>query len=302
VRALGIDSALARFELEVGLLPGIHDKVSRRVLIEQIVESLRRVEYAHFVRDHKVPPDRADPTSAIFDPIRASVFRMRGGEIDEAFWLVFLSVHFGKHSKEGWRLARDVYGALGGVPWTWARVSSDPSGFRQWLDAHRVTLKARRFSNHRKYQSLSGSSVTGTGATVASYVQWVAPPRTHSQLLQDAHKKVGQNPHATFDYMYRSMDEVIGFGRLGKFDFLTMLGKLGIAPIDPGSAYLTGATGPLNGARLLFGGTPSAKFNARDLNARLVQLDAYLNVGMQVLEDSLCNWQKSPRKFVSFRG
>jgi len=27
-----------------------------------------------------------------------------------------------------------------------------------------------------------------------------------------------------------------------------------------------------------------------------------LNVGMQVLEDSLCNWQKSPRQFVHFRG
>jgi hypothetical protein len=94
----------------------------------------------------------------------------------------------------------------------------------------------------------------------------------------------------------------VGFGRLAKFDFLTMLGKLGIAPIEPGSAYLSGATGPLSGARLLFGGNADAKLNARELDVRLVRLDNYLNVGMQVLEDSLCNWQKSPRKFISFRG
>ena len=41
------------------------------------------------------------------------------------------------------------------------------------------------------------------------------------------------------------MDTVQRFGRLGKFDFLTMLGKLGIAPIEPGITFLKGATGPL---------------------------------------------------------
>ncbi|HEL3181859.1 TPA: hypothetical protein UME25_004033, partial [Stenotrophomonas maltophilia] len=31
-------------------------------------------------------------------------------------------------------------------------------------------------------------------------------------------------------------------------------------------------------------------------------LDAEMKVGMQVFEDALCNWQKSPNKFVSYRG
>jgi hypothetical protein len=34
----------------------------------------------------------------------------------------------------------------------------------------------------------------------------------------------------------------------------------------------------------------------------LVQLGAGLGVGMQVLEDALCNWQKSPVQFKRFRG
>ena len=52
------------------------------------------------------------------------------------------------------------------------------------------------------------------------------------------------------------------------------------------------------GARLLFGGNNSLV----SLNNWLVELGAELNVGMQVLEDALCNWQKSPDKFRRFRG
>ena len=51
-------------------------------------------------------------------------------------------------------------------------------------------------------------------------------------MIQEAHKLVGQNPYETFDDLYRSMVAVDRFGRLGKFDYLTMLGKLGFAPIE----------------------------------------------------------------------
>jgi len=50
------------------------------------------------------------------------------------------------------------------------------------------------------------------------------------------------------------MNDVERFGRTAKFDYLTMVGKLGLAAIEPGSTYMQGATGPLKGARLLFGG------------------------------------------------
>ena len=80
-----------------------------------------------------------------------------------------------------------------------------------------------------------------------------------------------------------------------------MVGKLDLAPIEPGSTYMPGATGPLTGARLLFG---KPKATAAALDGQLVLLNAYLKLrfGMQVLEDALCNWQKSPAKFVPFRG
>jgi hypothetical protein len=77
-----------------------------------------------------------------------------------------------------------------------------------------------------------------------------------------------------------------------------MLGKLGLAPIEPGSTYIKGSTGPRKGATLLFG----RQADAAELDSWLVELDTHVNVGMQVLEDALCNWQKSPSKFVPFRG
>lgn len=101
-----------------------------------------------------------------------------------------------------------------------------------------------------------------------------------------------------FKYLYDSIDAVASFGRTGRFDYLTMVGKLGLTAVEPGSTYMQGATGPLNGARLLFGGNPQAAFGAATLDQWLVELDAELDLyfGMQVLEDALCNWQKNPAR------
>jgi hypothetical protein len=104
-----------------------------------------------------------------------------------------------------------------------------------------------------------------------------------------------------FDEFYNSMN-VLRFGRLGKFDFLALVGRLDLAPIAPGSTYLKGATGPLKGARLLFCGDRYAQAQENTLEEWVSDLGLGLNVGMQVMEDSLCNWQKSPTSFVHFRG
>jgi len=298
---------IAFFEAEAFPLPGLSGAGRAEAFVGQVIDSLRRVEFAHHIRDARHDPRRMDPASDLFDPLRAAVLRHRRGESEEAWWLVFLATHFGKHANDGWRLARDIYGRLGqpGL-WDWASVSGEGGGFRLWLTAHEGTLSSgevsRRFSNHRKYESLKGASAAGTATVFASYVAWIAPPRTPDQMVRQLHLTVGQDPEAVFETLYNSMDAVRRFGRLGKFDFLTMLGKLGIAPVEPGSAFLKGATGPLGGARLLMGGRIDAPISARSLDVKLSELGRRLGLGMQVLEDSLCNWQKSPDAYRQFRG
>lgn len=307
-RAADLERRVCDFDAERRALPGIRPQGHLLCLIEQLIESLRRIEYIYRVRDGNHDPRRMDPTTSLFDPLKASILQYRQGNVDEAYWLVFLATHFGKHAKDGWRLARDVYGRLGGPGlWDWAHIGADPAGFRPWLAANEAILRggggvSRRFSNHRKYESLKASSNNGTAAVFETYVAWVGPPRTHQDLVRDTHRRIGQNPRDVFDHLYRGMDCVQRFGRLAKFDYLTMLGKLGTAPIVPGSAYLGEATGPLAGARLLFEGTTDSNQNGRTLDRYLIELDECLGVGMQALEDALCNWQKSPHSFISFRG
>jgi hypothetical protein len=309
-RARELDARLRSFSKKIRPLPGIEASSNREAFVEQIIESIRRITYISVIRERDLSKLREDPSTDFFDPLKAAVLRQREGRIEEAFWLVFLSVHFGRNRHTGWRLARDVYGALGSsTPWDWARINSSPKRFCRWLAAQQAILKGgdgilRRFGNHRKYESLNAASPKWTGVAIESYVRWVGPSKSHQDLVQRALEQVGGDPRETFDYLYRSMSGVARFGRTARFDYLTMVGKLGLAPIEPGSTYMEGATGPRKGALLLFGGNMRSKLSPSELEAWLVQLEAHLELyfGMQVLEDALCNWQKSPGKFKPFRG
>ena len=98
------------------------------------------------------------------------------------------------------------------------------------------------------------------------------------------------------------MHSIQRFGRTARFDYLSMAGKLGLSAIRPGRAYLVGSTGPLSGARLLFAAPPGDESSPTTLDDRLIELGHYLDLEFDVIEDALCNWQKSPSVFKPFRG
>ena len=299
-----IDERLDTFHHETRGLPGIQPLARREVFLAQVIESVRRVRYVAVMRNRGVNERRADPNDELFDPLKAAVFFQEQGELDEAFWMVFLFVHFGKHSRGGWRYAREVYGCLGeqNHRWDWATTSANPAAFRVWLNAHQQQIRVPGipggFGNHRKYQSLDAYSDTGTGAAFETYVEWVGPPRTHAELIDQTLQGVDRNPRRAFRELYNGMNHVASFGRTARFDYLAMIGKLQLAAIEPDSTYMQSSTGPLSGARLLFG----VQHGAAQLDQWLIELESHLGVGMQVLEDSLCNWQKSPDIFEPFRG
>lgn len=295
-----LSKALASHAAARRPLPGIAADAARKALAMQMVASLRRIEYTAILLGRPLDQARADPASSMFDPEKAAILHMRAGRVDEAAWLLLLTIHFGKHPRHGWRMLRDVYSGLGSEPWTWERVSQSPAAFRTWLTEHGAAIGGG-FGNHRIYESINGDRPSGTGAVVESYVAWVGPTRSHRRRFADLIREGGNDPHAIFDHFFGRMT-VARLGRLGRFDFLCMLGRLGLAPISPGRAYLKGATGPLRGARLLFGGVPDAPMQATFLEDLLGELDGDLQIGMQVMEDSLCNWQKSPTKFDHFKG
>ena len=301
-----LEKGLLSFDSNKQALIGIHDFPTRVVFIEQLLESIHRVNYGSVLLSRKLSERNIDPNDEMFDPLKAAILHKRKGNIDEAFWLIFLFIHFGKHAKAGWRYARDVYGRLGeGALWDWDNICNNPTEFKLWLNDNQSRLKRDGvlggFGNHRKYESLDAYSPSGTGTVVESYVRWVGPSRNHQDMIDRAYLLNAGDTKKTFEYLYKSMDVIRRFGRTARFDYLTMVGKLGLAPIEPGLAFLQFSTGPIKGARLLFGGNPKAPLSWRELEVCLVALDIELKVGMQVLEDALCNWQKNPREFKKFR-
>lgn len=282
-------------------LPGIANPAARDTLAMQIVASLRREVYFHVIqRRGVISADRADPHLDSFEAELGVVYLLQQNAYDEAAWLVFLMVHLAKPGNGGWRRLRDIYGMLGQGRWDWATISANPAAFEQWLAANWQSVGGK-FGNHRKYESLEPGKQRAMGPAVVTYVNWVNAAGGHQPLFSQIVLNAGNDPHVIFDAFYRALP-VKGYGRLGRFDWASMLSRYGFAPAEAGSAYLPTATGPKGGVRLLFTGNAKAGMGPSILQERLDELDGSLHVGMEVLEDSICNWQKSPTVFVHFKG
>lgn len=279
-------------------LSGLADAATVDTLAMQFVASLRREAYYRLVQAKPIGPARADPNSASFDPERGVAFHVQQGNVDEAGWLIFLMTHLGR-PLSGWRRLKDIYGQLGAGRWSWAAVVANPVGFYAWLDANWKNIGGA-FGNHRKYESLDPNSSRPMKRAVADYIAWIGPCG-HAAFFANAVLAAGNNPHTIFDYLYIRL-KVLSFGRLAKFDYLSNIGRYRLAPIEAGKAYLDGATGPGRGARLLVDGNPTSATRNDAIQTSLDRLDQRLNVGMVVMEDALCNWQKSPRRFIYYLG
>lgn len=292
---------LHQYQLQTPL-PGLPTPAHEHAFILQLCDSVRRIQYIDAIKQRPIDPNRLNPHGAIFDPLRAAIQYMNGGDIDEAFWLTFLFVHFGKNLRSSYRLLRSVYGKLNTTPyWTWGNVVSDIDGFKLWLDTNTGTLRKQgSFGNHRKFQSLKAYSNAGTGATIESYCNLIG--NDHPLFLSQIDANTLNDPKQLFDYLFKLFSARIkGFARLAVFDFVTMLGKIGLINVEPRSPYIQKATGPKSGTRLLFATTQASN---KELNDFLTDFGNHLNLpfAMQVVEDAVCNWQKSPDNYIQFRG
>jgi Alpha-glutamyl/putrescinyl thymine pyrophosphorylase clade 3 len=296
-RALALEAQLLAFHQSNIPLNGVAPPENMLAFVWQLIDSIQRVTYVTAVRARAVSAERADPRSPSFDPIRAAV---AAGQTEEAFWLVFLATHCGYNLRTKWLLSAELYGASEAAPWTWVRVLNDPEAYADWVEDNHDTFIGK-FGNHRKYESLKPGP-KGTGAVVRSYVDWITGFGSHAAMVAQAQAQANGNARRAFNVLYEQMRAVMRFGRTGRFDYLTMLSKVGLANIEADSTYMNEATGPKRGARLLFDGQIDSNTGARVLEARVAALEQHLGVGMQVMEDAMCNWQKSPNLYQAFRG
>ena len=280
-------------------MPGIVDANALETLAMQFVASTRREDYYQLIQEKHILPLRANPNSLSFQAERAVVYHLQNGNIEEAAWLIFLMTHLAKPIDTGWLRLQDIYGMLSCGIWDWPSVSRDPANFTDWLGMNWQNVRGR-FGSHRKYESLRPDVNRNMARVVENYVSWIGPAG-HEHFFAHHVRRAGNDPATIFTHLYHNM-QVISFGRLAKFDYLAMIGRFHIAPVQAGSAFLRGATGPIRGARLLFDGRHDSATPANTLQTYLDDLDTDLGAGMTVMEDALCNWQKNAAHFVHFRG
>lgn len=267
---------------------GLFEQADRRRFLEELKRSLtilRAVRTGQF-------GGSTDPRDAGFHPYRAIRELTKAGDNEEAIWLSFLVTMCG--ASEGpapWQAVRYIYGASGDTTrWTWNRIRDKAERFRGWMTERREEVCRLPFGNHRKYETHDPLKSGSTPDIVDSYVEWVEREGQGSQVFIFQEGTCDRTVEAAFDVLYR-MITVKRFGRTARFDWLCLLGNLGIWPLAPSRCYLRGASGPLKGAKRLFGFTAGQSLEV--LEGKAMALANALGVPIEAIEDTLCNWQKS---------
>jgi len=285
---------------------GLTNDTRAETLAKQLVDSIRRISYIYIVCERSYDGKGVDPTSSVFDPYKLISNFVKKGETEEAYWLCFLVTYCGKNLKNGWSSLKTIYAGNGKINY-WKNISQNTEDFLDWLDQIGPTIKTG-FGNHRKYETFQPTKGKGPRSVISSYLNLVKSTDgsyCQKEYYDNCKQEYGDDPEELFDSLYKKeTSKIVRFGRLSKFDYLTLLTKVGLIALEPPEAYIGSSTGPKSGLSLLFLNN-SRTSKPSSWHKQKMALLKFLDLGplkMQVLEDALCNWQKSPSKYISFRG
>lgn len=295
-----VDAQLRKATTEIPL-PGLFDEEAYTCFLYQLADSIRRISYVTTLSQKNTHLSNAHLKSIYFNPIKEAIALRNSNELDEAIWLIFIAICTGKHKDNGWELCRQIYtGLTTSVYWSWQNASREPISLANWIDANAARLKRiSPFGNHRKFETFNPSNPNRISRTFESYISWALSYQNHAGMIRElCVSSRGDN----FESVYHSLSSVRRFGRLARFDFLTMLGKLDLAPLEPSHAYIQGSSGPAEGVRQLLGVQTSVAVPEANRILELLGMFLPYSFIMQVLEDALCNWQKDPTEYKYFPG
>lgn len=270
--------------------PSLFRVVNRILTVQGAVASLRErrlfVEiFERANRQREVVGKRSSKIASGSDDIIALIHAARSsGDMNEAIWRCFIAAHFGRTSA---RADRQIQSALRFLCafrkspfWTWERVVKNPEALHEWLLKCADDLDTLMYGNHRKYESQKPKYIW---SVIESFVLLANAYGSPTDLISND----VDDEDDGFDFLYRRLRPVKRFGRTGRFDFLVLLLDLGFITAEPRRPYLRRSTGPLAGAKLLWG-----EQSPNTLDDFAADLSEQLGISPIVLEDALCNWQK----------
>lgn len=221
-----------------------------------------------------------EPSALGWNAHSAIVAQKQGGDLEEATWLAFLTVAIGgRGGQDPWRAVRFTYSGFGLHPLRWSAVRDDQQPIIESITRSNWTRAELMFGNHRKFESPERLV-----KTLVTYAEAVREHGSQRAWLAESHL----GDPARFSRLMADLGAVSRFGRLARYDFLTLLWSLDLFDLVPDGVHLDGATGPLRGARRVFG----SSLAIGELERETVELASELRVTYPALEDALCNWQK----------
>ncbi len=212
--------------------------------------------------------------------------------LQDRVWILYLATYFGKSDKSKWTLFDRATFKKDGSIMKFNEIEADLDGYFKYLSSFDF-FEGCKYSNHRKFVAKKLQGSKGLFRSIEFVVKNIE--------LYSSGKKM------SFHEMYLLADKIPGFGRLANFDFTSTLVKCGLNVEQPKSMYADHSTGPLDGLKLLLRLTKSntSKESQKRLSRELMEwFLKHSDIFMlgQVLEDSICNWQKDTRKYIRYTG
>jgi hypothetical protein len=247
-----------------GLIPGVHASADARRLAQEIAFSSARLLAM------------AEDPPGLYGEARALAVHDR----ERATWICFLIAYLSPLDGEA---------PFAGIRVALARGSGDELAGGELPDLAGVPLGPRT-----SHDPARGAD------TLLAYRQWVEHAgRSGGQALAFAGDP-SWSPERRFERVFERL-ALPGFGRMGRYDLLLTLGRLGIYELRADSLHLSGAAG-------LSAGDPTALAAKRVfaigdpllLERRAGALAAAVSVPIEILDLALGNWGSSQRATLGF--
>jgi hypothetical protein len=257
---------------ESALLPGLRSSADAARLAEEIAFASGRL-----LRMHAAPP-------GIFSEIRALAGE---GELERATWLCFLTVHLsplqGDDPFAGVRLVLDREGERGA-----SGDRGEPEGAPERAGS---PLDGVPLGPRTSHDPARGSE------TVHAYRQWALHSGSQAQAL------VGEQswtPQRRFERAFERL-ALPGFARMGRYELLVTLGRLGLYELQADSLHLAVGRAGLEDATTVAAKRVLAVGDPIYLERRASALARELDIPIEVLDLALANWGTGERATLGFK-
>jgi len=273
------------------LLEASLDKRILSVLARQSYDSIRRIGIYKTYKIRAI--EGAKKELSFFHTSNPFILAQRTDlSVENKIWVIYLATYFGKSNASGWDLFDRAAFDQNKSFIKFEQINSDPEKYFYYLESFDF-FEGSKFSNHRKYTK---KALLGRKGLFRSMTYFF-----------DNIREYCNNEEIEFHDMYKRAAKIPNFGRLASFDFTSSLVKCGLKIAEPKSMYAGNSTGPLQALALLLRltGSEVTLQAKKELSYNLVEwFNEHSDIFMvgQVLEDSICNWQKNPERYIRYTG